>query len=400
MRRLLAPIILAMITTLMLAPCNETDVDQETGSGKDNNSKELTEYKIGVIYSKTGPNSPLGEPEWNATKLLEEQINAAGGINGIPLKVIMADDESTQEKATLEMNRLVNDENVLVVLGSSGTGESLAMKGIAMQEEVPMISAGASPNITAPVEDSKWVFKTPHSDIHAVERIYMYLGEQGISKIGVIADSNAYGSSGIEQLERLADEYDIDIVSQETYNTQDPDMSAQITKINSAKAEAIVTWGTNPGPAVIAKNTRDLGIDIPIVNSHGVANQSFITLAGEAAEGVVIPTGKLLFPEQISKDDVQFDIITKFYNEYTEEFGGEPTNFGSYGYDNMLLVIAALESGADDHESIRDFLENDVKDWVGTTGIFNFTNEDHNGLSPDSMVMAIVENGEWKLLEE
>jgi len=385
---------MAMIAALVLAACNEGDANEGTGS------EALTEYKIGVIYSKTGPNSPLGEPEWNATKLLEEQINAEGGINGIPLKVIMADDESTQEKATLEMNRLVNDEKVLVVLGSSGTGESLAMKGIATQRKVPMISAGASPSIVAPVKDSEWIFKTPHSDTHAVERIYMYLNEQGISKIGVIADSNAYGSSGVEQLKAIADEYDIEILTQESYNMQDPDMSAQITKINSSGAEAIVVWGTNPGPAVIAKNTRDLGIDLPIIGSHGIANESFITLAEEAAEGVVIPTGKLLFPDEIPEDDIQFDLISKFSKEYTEKFDGEPTNFGSYGYDNMLLAIGALESGATDHESIRTFLENDVKDWVGTTGVFNYTSEDHNGLSPDSMVMAVVENGEWKLLHE
>lgn len=394
MRKLLFPLVMAMMAALVLAACNEGDANEGTGS------EALTEYKIGVIYSKTGPNSPLGEPEWNATKLLEEQINAEGGINGIPLKVIMADDESTQEKATLEMNRLVNDEKVLVVLGSSGTGESLAMKGIATQRKVPMISAGASPSIVAPVKDSEWIFKTPHSDTHAVERIYMYLNEQGISKIGVIADSNAYGSSGVEQLKAIADEYDIEILTQESYNMQDPDMSAQITKINSSGAEAIVVWGTNPGPAVIAKNTRDLGIDLPIIGSHGIANESFITLAEEAAEGVVIPTGKLLFPDEIPEDDIQFDLISKFSKEYTEKFDGEPTNFGSYGYDNMLLAIAALESGATDHESIRTFLENDVKDWVGTTGVFNYTSEDHNGLSPDSMVMAVVENGEWKLLHE
>jgi len=180
-----------MMAAIVLTACNGNDTNEGTGS------EPLTEYKIGAIYSKTGPNSPLGEPEWNATKLLEEQINAAGGINGIPLKVILADDESTQEKATLEMNRLVNDENVLAVLGSSGTGESLAMKGIATRQEVPLISAGASPNIVLPVEDAKWVFKTPHSDMHAVERIYMYLNGQGISKIGVIVDSNAYGSCSI-----------------------------------------------------------------------------------------------------------------------------------------------------------------------------------------------------------
>lgn len=392
MRKLLLTVLLAMMTALILAACSDgSDIEESSG--------EVSEYKIGAIYSKTGPNSPLGEPEWNATKLIEDKINSEGGINGVPIKIILADDESSQEKATQEANRLINDEKVLVLLGSSGSGESLAMKGIAMQQQVPMISAAASTQVVEPVEDSKWVFKTPQSDRHAVERVYIYLNEQGISKIGTISDSNAFGSSGLEQMEALAGDYNIEIVAKESYNTQDPDMSAQLTKINGAKAEAIVVWGTNPGPAVIAKNTRDLGIDLPIIGSHGIANQNFITLAEDAAEGVVIPTGKLLFPDQIAEDDVQFDVISSFYKDYTDKYSSEPTNFGSYGYDNLMLVIDALKSGATDRESIREYLENDVTNWIGTTGVFNFTDKDHNGLTADSLIMAVVKDGKWTLIK-
>ncbi|WP_227940184.1 ABC transporter substrate-binding protein [Alkalihalobacillus deserti] len=378
----------------MLAACGGSE-----SSGEVENNGEVSEYKIGAIYSKTGPNSPLGEPEWNATKLIEDKINAEGGINGVPIKVILADDESTQEKATQEMNRLINDENVLAVLGSSGSGESLAMKGIALQQQVPMIAAAASMHVVEPVEDAHWIFKTPHSDVHAVQRIYMYLNEQGIKQVGLLSDSNAFGTSGVEQLEGLADEYGIEIVAKEGYNTQDPDMSAQITRVNSANAEAVIVWGTNPGPAVIASNIRNLGLDLPMIGSHGIANQNFINLAEKGAEGVIIPTGKLLFPEEITEKDVQYDVISNFYNEYTEKYGNEPTNFGSYGYDNIMLVVEALRSGATDRESIRDFLENELTDWVGATGVFNFTPEDHNGLDPDSMVMAIVKDGKWVLLD-
>lgn len=395
MKKLLLTLLMAIMTTMILGACSD-NTDEKTG---DKGSSEVSEYKIGVIYSKTGPNSPLGEPEWNATKLIEEKINSDGGINGIPLNIVMADDESTQEKATQEANRLINDEEVIVLLGSSGSGESLAIKGIAMQQEVPMISAAASTHIVEPVEDSKWVFKTPQSDRLAVERVYIYMNEQGINKIGTIIDSNAFGTSGLEQMEALADEYNIEIVAKESYNTKDPDMSAQLTKINSAEAQAILVWGTNPGPAVIAKNTRALGIDLPIIGSHGIANQNFITLAEDAAEGVVIPTGKLLFPSQISSDDVQYDVISSFYKDYTDKYDSEPTNFGSYGYDNLMLVIDALKSGATDRESIRNFLENDVTDWVGTTGVFNYTDKDHNGLTADSLVMAVVKDGEWNLLK-
>ncbi|RSD27274.1 ABC transporter substrate-binding protein [Mesobacillus subterraneus] len=363
-----------------------SDVD---GEGK----KEV--YKIGAIYSKTGPGSPLGEPEWNATELLEKQINDQGGINGVPIDIILADDESTPEKATEEMNRMINDEKVLAVLGSTTSGASLAMKGIAMDNEIPLISAGAAVGIVSPAEESKWVFKTPHSDAHAVERIYMYLKDQGLKDVAILADSNAFGASGVEQLEALKSDYGIKIVANESYNTDDADMKTQLTKIKSSGAKAVIVWGTNPGPAIAAKNMKELGMDIPYIGSHGIANQSFIELAGDAAEGVVIPTGKLLFPTQIPNDDPQYKVISSFYDSYKAEFGGEPTNFGSYGYDNIMLVVEALKSGAKDPEAIRDYLENKVKDYVGATGIFTFSAEDHNGLKADSMVLAEVKGGEW-----
>jgi branched-chain amino acid transport system substrate-binding protein len=392
-------IMVTLLFTMALVACGGADSVSNKDKGKED-GKKASEYVIGAIYSKTGPNSPLGEPEWNATQLLVDQINAEGGINGVPLRVVLADDESKQEKATQEMNRLIHDENVLAILGSSGSGESLAMKGIAMQNQVPMISAAASVRIVEPVEESHWVFKTPHSDVHAVQRIYMYLNKKGISRIGTLTDSNAFGTSGLEQLEKLASKYNIKIVAKENYNTQDPDMSAQLTRIKGAGAEAVVVWGTNPGPAVIANNIRELGLNLPMIGSHGIANQNFIKLAQEAAEGVVIPTGKLLFPNQIPKDDVQYEVISSFYEAYVKKYGSEPTNFGAYGHDNLMLIVEALRAGATDRESIRDFLENKVKDWTGATGVFNFTAKDHNGLTPESMVMAVVKDGKWVLLNE
>lgn len=384
MKKLLTGLMVVALASGLAACSSEVD-----GEGK----KEV--YKIGAIYSKTGPGSPLGEPEWNATELLEKQINDEGGINGVPVDIILADDESTPEKATEEMNRLINDEKVLAVLGSTTSGASLAMKGIAMDSEVPLISAGAAVGIVSPAEESKWVFKTPHSDAHAVERVYMYLKEEGLTNVAILADSNAFGASGVEQLEALKDDYGIKIVANESYNTDDADMKTQLTKIKSSGAKAVIVWGTNPGPAIAAKNMKELGMDIPYIGSHGIANQSFIDLAGDAAEGVIIPTGKLLFPTQIPNDDPQYKIISSFYDSYKDEYGEEPTNFGSYGYDNIMLVVEALKSGAKDQEAIRDYLENKVKDYVGATGIFTFSAKDHNGLKADSMVLAEVVDGKW-----
>lgn len=395
----------ALLLCVLLAACGgegsgTTDQSGSEGNSENNEGREANtdEYVIGAIYSKTGPNSPLGEPEWNTTEMLVEQINEEGGINGVPLRVLLADDESSQEKAVQEMNRLINDEQVLAVLGSSGTTESLAMKGVAIQNEVPMVSASAATQVVEPVEESHWIFKTPQSDRLAVERIYIHLNEENINKVGLLTDSNAFGTTGLEQLEDLSEEYGINIVAKESYNTQDPDMSTQLTNIDSAGAQAVIVWGTNPGPAIIASNLDSLGLDMDFIGSHGIANQSFIDLAKDAAEGVVIPTGKSLFPDQIPEEDVQFDVLNEYYNNYVERFDSEPTNFGSYGYDNLMLVVEALKDGAADRESIREYLENDISDWIGTTGVFNLSPEDHNGLEAESLVMATVKDGEWVLM--
>lgn len=400
MKKLLNVGIIFLLVSMILAACGGGN--QQSGNSSDNESKgEETKapevYKIGAIYSKTGPASPLGEPEWNATLLLEEQINANGGINGVPVKVILADDESKQEKAIEEMNRLIHDEKVSIILGTSTTGPSLAMKGLAMENQVPMISAAAATSIVEPVEESTWVFKTPHSDLHAVTKLYEHFKEVGIKKIATLTDSNAYGAAGLEVLKQHAGEYGIEIVTSESYNTTDADMSTQLTKINNSGAEALVVWGTNPGPAIIAKNMKELGMKMPHYSSHGVANNTFIELAEGAAEGVIIPTGKLLFPSQIEESDPQYEVIKNFYDAYQAKFGGEPTQFGSYGYDNMLLAVEALKAVGGDRAAIRDYLENNIKNFVGATGTFNFSDKDHNGLQADSMVLAEVKDGKWVL---
>ncbi|MEC1770469.1 ABC transporter substrate-binding protein [Schinkia azotoformans] len=393
--------IIFLFVGMLLTACGGQQTGNTSKSTTEENKGEETKtpevYKIGAIYSKTGPASPLGEPEWNATLLLEEQINANGGINGVPVKVILADDESKQEKAIEEMNRLIHDEKVNIILGTSTTGPSLAMKGLAMENQIPMISAAAATSVVAPVEESTWVFKTPHSDLHAVTRIYQYMKQEGITKIATLTDSNAYGAAGLEVLKELSGENGIEIVTSESYNTNDTDMSAQLTKINSSGAEALVVWGTNPGPAIIAKNMKELSMTMPHISSHGIANNTFIELAEGGAEGVVIPTGKLLFPTQIEESDPQYEVIKNFYDAYHSKFGGEPTQFGSYGYDNMLLAIEALKNAGTDHQAIRDYLETKVQSFVGATGTFTFSSEDHNGLSADSMVLAEVKDGKWML---
>lgn len=388
------------LSLLVLAGCgggNNNGATNEGENAQDENAKPES-YKIGAIVSKTGGANALGEPEYNTLELLAKQINDAGGIDGVPLELILVDDETNQDKAIQEMQRLINDEEVLAVLGPTVSGISLAMKGIAADTETPNVSFAAAAQIVDPNDPTtKWVFKTPHSDEQAVGRIYQYLNAEGIKKIGVIHDANAYGEGGRVQLERLAQQNGVEIVGIESFQSKDPDMSTQLTKLKSKNAEAIVVWGITNESATVAQNMKSLGFDIPLIGSHGIANEGFLKLAGEAAEGVVIPTGKLLFPDQIPDNDPQYEVISKFNEAYQAAYGSEPTNFASYAYDGLYLVVEALKNGATDRAAIRDYLENNITDYVGATGTFNITADDHLGLTAESMVMAEVKDGKWVL---
>ncbi|MBO8171358.1 MAG: ABC transporter substrate-binding protein [Bacillaceae bacterium] len=385
------------LSLLLLAGCGG-QTEENAQNNDEGNAEAPESYKIGAIVSKTGPANALGEPEYNTLQLLEKQINDAGGINGVPLELILVDDETNQDKATQEVLRMINDENVLAVIGPTVSGISLALKGIALDNEVPMVSFAAAAQIVDPEDPAtKWVFKTPHSDEQAVGRIYQYLNSEGIKKIGIIHDSNAYGEGGREKLEELAEQAGVEIVGIESYQAKDPDMSAQLTNLKSKNPEAIIVWGITNESATVAKNMKSLGFDIPLIGSHGIANEGFLQLAGEDAEGIVIPTGKLLFPEQIPSNDPQYEVISQFNEAYQAEFNSDPTNFASYAYDGLYMVVEALKNGATDRASIRDYLENDIKDYVGATGIFNMSPDDHLGLTAESMVIAEVKDGQWVL---
>ena len=174
---------------------------------------------------------------------------------------------------------------------------------------------------TAPME---WIWRTPHKDAMAVARALTYVSETlKVKKIAVLHDENAFGSSGAAEIEKTAADYGLEIVAKESYKTDDTDLTAQLTKIKGANPEVLIVWGTNPGPALAAKNMKQLGMNIPYVGSHGIANKKFIELAGDAAEGVVFPAGRLLVPSSIT-DAEQKAVTEPSSSAYQAKYGGAP----------------------------------------------------------------------------
>jgi branched-chain amino acid transport system substrate-binding protein len=352
-------------------------------------------YVIGGVFSITGGNSPLGEPEKNSMNMFVDIVNESGGIDGHPLEAVIYDDEGDATKCVNMTKKLIDKDNVLAIVGPSLSGNTFAIMPIVEENQVPLVSCAASIKITTPV--NKWVFKTPQTDVLAVERIYEYLKTKGITKIAIMTVSNGYGDSGKEQLEAQAPTAGIEIVMAESFGDKDEDMTAQLTKIKGSDAEAIVCWGTNPGPAIVAKNIVQLGITIPLIQSHGVASPKYIEYAGEAANGNVLPTGKILVLDQLPGSDPQGPVLFEYKTKYEETFKAPVSGFGGYAWDAMGMIAAALKQSGNDRAKLRDAIEM-TTNYVGVSGIFNMSPEDHNGLTKDAFVMVVIENGTWKIL--
>ena len=356
--------------------------------------------KIGAIFSVTGPAAPLGVPEKETVDLLVEKINSSGGVNGRPLEVIVKDDKSKPAETALAAKDLVETEQVVAIIGPSQSLCTMAIVPFCQEQEVPLVACAAAGPITNPVAERKWVFAVPQTDILAVAKIVEYLKANDIKKVATIYVSNKFGESGQAQLEKQLGDAGVELLASETFGGEDTDMTAQIREIKETSPEAVICWGRNPGPATVAKNMKALGLDVPLLQSHGVANRKFIELAGDAANGVMLPAGRLIVVDEVADDDAQKEVLSSYADDFTAAYDKPADAFGGYAYDALTIVVQALErAGSTERAALRDAIE-DTKEYVGTAGVFSYSPEDHNGLTLDAFVWVKIVDGNWKLAED
>lgn len=353
--------------------------------------------KIGGLFAVTGPASFLGEPEKKTLEMLVKETNDKGGINGMKLEAVIYDTTGDATKAVQLATKLIKDDKVSVIIGPSTTGESMAVIPVAEKEKIPLVSCAAGIKITDPPKH--WVFKTPANDHVAAEKILNYMNSKKQKTIALLTVTDGFGSSGREQIKALAKQKGFSIVADEVYGPKDTDMTAQLTKIRGIKPDAIICWGTNPGPAVVTKNIKQLGIKTPLYMSHGVASKKYIELAGaEAAEGVMLPAGKLAVYDFFPKTDLQGRLLKEYDQAYKKAYGVEASTFGGYAYDAFLLITGAIKKGGTTPEQIRNGIEQTQK-LVSISGIFTMSAKDHNGLDLSAFEMVKVTKGDWALLK-
>lgn len=353
---------------------------------------------IGAIVSATGPNSALGEQERKVLVMMETEINKSGGILGRPLKLIVEDDKSDPKEAVTAANRLIDQEKAVAIIAATGSAPTLAVKAITAAKGLPQIAMAAANDITD-VPPMEWIWRTPHKDAMAAARALTYVSKTlGATKIAVLHDENAFGSSGAKEIAKSAPSMGLEIVATESYKTDDADLTAQLTKIRGAAPEVLIVWGTNPGPALAAKNMKQLGMDIPYVGSHGIANRKFIELAGDAAEGVVFPAGRLLVPESIT-DPAQKAVTDEFIAAFKAAYNESPNTFAGYAFEAITLLRSAIErAGSTEPAAIQAAL-NSTQGFAGPDGIYNYSETDHDGITADDMIIVKIEGGNWVLVE-
>ena len=355
--------------------------------------------KIGGLFSVTGPASFLGEPEKKTLEMLVADLNAKGGINGQKLEAVIYDTTGDATKAVQLATKLIKNDKVVAIIGPSTTGESMAVLALTEKEKIPLISCAAGIKITEPAKARKFTFKTPANDHVAVEKILQYAARVKQKNLAILTVTDGFGASGREQLKVSAAQKGFKIVADETYGPKDTDMTPQLAKIRSSKADAIICWGTNPGPAIITKNIKQLGIKLPVYMSHGVASKKYIELASPAAaEGIMLPAGKLAIYDVLPKNDPQQKLLKGYDAAYKKTYGIEASTFGGYAYDGFLLVTNAIKAKGATPAQIRDGLEQ-TKKLVSVSGVFNMSAHDHNGLDLSAFEMVKIHKGDWAILK-
>lgn len=359
------------------------------------NAKET--IKIGALVAATGPASFLGDPELKTLQLYVEKINKEGGVLGKELELVAYDTGANPKKATTFVKRLINQDEVVAIMGGSASGETMAILPFIKKAKIPLVSMAGSIKIVKPVK--KYVFKTPATDRMACQKIFEYLKGKSLTNVALISGNGGFGKSMRGQCKDVAGDYGIKIVADETYGPKDTDMTSQLTKIKSmANVQAVVNPGFGQGPAIVTKNFKQLGMTQTLVQSHGVASKKFIELTGKASEGVIVASPPVVVASLLKDSNPIKKVAMNYIKDYEGKYNSPVSTFGGYAYDALNLIVQGIKKAeSSEPKAIRDAIESTTS-YVGLNGMFNMNKKDHLGLDIDSGIkMLAIKNGDWTL---
>jgi branched-chain amino acid transport system substrate-binding protein len=363
----------------------------------------LADINIGVTLSATGPAASLGIPEKNTLEMIGSPV-----VAGQKLHFIVLDDKSDTTEAVKNTRKLITEDKVDVIIGSTVTPNSLAMRDVAVEAETPMISMAASAAIILPTDPrTKWVFKTPQNDSLMSDAIAVHMRANGVRTMGFIGFADAYGDSWLAETKRSAQTAGLKIVAEEKYNRSDPSVTGQVLKLLAAQPDAVLIAGAGTPAATPHKELVTRGYKGRIYQTHGVANADFLRVVGADGNGAVLPAGPLLVYEQLPDSNPVKKSAADYVKAYEAKYGaGSRTTFGGHAWDAYVLlqhaIPDALKKGQPGTKqfraALRDALESG-KDVAGSNGVFSINATDHNGMDNRARVIVRIENGKWVMVK-
>lgn len=358
------------------------------------------EIRIGVSLGTTGPGSSLGIPYKNAFQLIPKTIG------GETVTYIILDDESKPDNAAKNARKFVTEDKVDAIMGSNGVPSAVAMTQVAAETKTPMIALTPIPPLEG--ERAQWTFVVPQTTELMMSAVVAEMKKNGVKTVGYIGFSDTWGDLVYNAMQKLAPEAGMKVVTNERYGRADTSVTGQVLKVIAAKPDAVVVGGSGSPAATPHVALRERGYKGPIYHNHGTVNLAFIQNGKKAVEGAIAPTGALIVPEDLPADYATKAISLDFTQRYEKEFGADTRNaFAGYSYDATLLLNAAVPEAMkkakpgtpEFRAALRDALEQ-VKNVVGTHGVYNLSPENHNGLDERARVLVEVKNGEWKLMKQ
>jgi branched-chain amino acid transport system substrate-binding protein len=359
----------------------------------------VADINVGVTVSATGPAASLGIPEKNTVALMPQKIGSE------KVNYIVLDDASDTTTAVANTRKLISEQKVDVVIGSTVTPNSLAMIDVVSEAQTPMISMAASARIVDPVDAKrKWVFKTPQNDIMMALAIATHMAENGVKTVGFIGFADAYGEGWYQEFSKVAGTKKLQVVANERYNRTDTSVTSQALKVLSARPDAVLIAGSGTPAALPQKTLKERGYNGKYYQTHGVANNDFLRVGGKDVDGTFLPAGPVLVAAQLPANHPVKKTATAYIDKYEAANGkGSVSTFGAHAWDaGLLFERAATEAlkkakpGTQEFRTaLRDALEQ-IKELPGAHGVFNMSPNDHLGLDARARVMVKIENGAWK----
>ena len=350
--------------------------------------------RIGVPVIFSGPGAFVGESEKKVLDLQVEVLNAKGGIAGRPVELLYYDTEGKPDVAVRMFNRLIKNDKVAAILGPTASWEALPVKPIVEQSGIPTIMLASTRAIVEPV--GKCVFKTPPDDRIVVAKLYEHLKAAGLTRLAIVTSQDGFGDGGRAELVAQAGPAGLSIVFDEKYSMEDADLSPLLNKIKRTDAQAVVNWSSSRAPILMTVNYRNIGLTLPLYQSHAAISEAYLKGTAANSEGVMAAGAKLDAADDLLASDPQYQAIHDFKSAFKAKYNQNPTHFGAGAYDAFNMLSAAIAKVGTDPAKLCAALET-VKDHRGVSGVFNYSASDHGGLGKDSVVMYKASGGAWKM---